>query len=64
MIKKRVKVYQTFETVTITASDATGTYRVTWHRTNGPHEEFDVTPGEEESVDEAVARDLRARLGP
>jgi hypothetical protein len=29
-----------------------------------PHEEFDVTPGEDESVDEAVARDLKARLGP
>lgn len=64
MNKKRIKVHQTFETVTIAASDTTGTYRVTWHRIDGPHEEFDVTPGEEESVDEAVARDLRARLGP
>ena len=64
MQKKRLKVYQTFETVTIVAGDATGTYRVTWHRTDGPHEEFDVTPGADESVDEAVARDLQARLGP
>jgi hypothetical protein len=64
MNKKRIKVRQTFETVTIAASDATGTYRVTWHRTDGPHEEFEVTPGDEESVDEAVARDLQARLGP
>lgn len=64
MKKKQIRVSQTFETVTIVASDATGTYRVVWHRTDGPHEEFEVTPGEDESVDEAVARDLRARLGP
>jgi hypothetical protein len=64
MKKKRIRVFQSFETVTIAASDATGTYRITWHRTDGPHEEFEVTPGEDESVDEAVARDLRARLGP
>lgn len=64
MQQKRIKVYQTFETVTVAASDATGTYRVTWHRTDGPHEEFDVTPGADESVDDAVARDLQTRLGP
>jgi hypothetical protein len=64
MKKKRIRVLETFETVTITASDASGTYRITWHRTDGPYEEFEVTPGEDESVEDAVAQDLKARLGP
>lgn len=64
MKKKQIRVFQKFETVTIVASDVTGTYRVVWHRTDGPHEEFDVTPSEAETVEEAVTRDLQTRLGP
>jgi len=64
-MQKRIKVRETYEElVTIEVSDSSGTYRVTWHRTDGPHEEFEVTPSENETVEEAVARDLKARLGP
>lgn len=64
-MQKRIKVRETYEEiVTIQTSDAAGTYRVTWHRIDGPHEEFEVTPTDDETVDEAVARDLKARLWP
>jgi len=65
VMQKRIKVSETYEEpVTIEVSDSTGTYRVAWHRTDGPHEEFEVSPSENETVDEAIARDLKARLGP
>lgn len=63
-MKKKIRVWETTETVTIRSSEAEGTYRIIWHRTDGPAEEFDLTPGEDESVEEAVAKDLRNRLGP
>lgn len=64
-MKKKIKVWETTEVVTILAGDEEGTYRVIWHRSDGEaDEEFDVTPGPHDSVEEAVANDLRARLGP
>jgi len=62
-MQKQIKVWETTETVTIIGSDTEGTYRVVWHRTEGPVE-FLVTPDADESVEEAVAKDLRNRLGP
>jgi len=63
--KKKVKVWETTETVTIFSSSEEGTYRIVWHRTDGmPEEEFHVTPAEGDTVEEAVAEDLRSRLGP
>lgn len=63
-MKKEIKVWTTTETVTILASDGAGTVRVIWHRTDGTEEEFDVAPTPDEAVEEAVAKDLRRRLGP
>ena len=63
-MKKDILVWKTTETVTILASGREGTYRIIWHRTDGNEEEFDVTPAADEAVEEAVARDLRDRLGP
>lgn len=63
-MKQEIRVWQTTETVTILASDAEGTYRILWHRTEGPVEEFLVTPKEDEAVEDAVAQDLKNRLGP
>ena len=63
-MQKKIRVWETTETVTILASDQEGSYRVTWHRTDGPHEEFIVTPEGDEPVEEAVAKDLRSRMGP
>ena len=63
-MRKEIRVWETTETVTILSSDTEGTYRIIWHRTDGPVEEFHVTPNENESVEDAVAQDLRNRLGP
>ena len=63
-MKKQIRVLKSTETVSIYASDTEGTYRVVWHRTEGPAEEFTVTPGQDEEVEEAVRRDLKNRLGP
>jgi hypothetical protein len=63
-MQKEIRVWETTETVTIYSSDRDGTYRIIWHRTDGPHEEFTVTPEGEDTVEEAVAKDLRGRMGP
>ena len=63
-MQKKIKVWETTETVSILASDQNGVFRIIWHRTDGPHEEFLVTPTDEDSVEEAVAKDLRSRMGP
>ncbi|HMB73559.1 MAG TPA: hypothetical protein VKQ06_08310 [Gammaproteobacteria bacterium] len=63
-MQKKIRVWETTETVTIVSSDPDGSYRVVWHRTDGPHEEFTVTPEGEEAVEDAVAKDLRGRMGP
>jgi hypothetical protein len=64
-VKRKIKVWETTEVVTILASDEEGTYRIIWHRSEGEaDEEFDVTPGPGDSVEDAVAKDLQARLGP
>jgi hypothetical protein len=64
-MQKQIKVWKTTEIVTILSSTEAGTYRIIWHRTDGePHVEFHVTPEQDESVEDAVAKDLRARLGP
>jgi hypothetical protein len=63
-VRKQIKVWETTEIVTVLASDDETTYRVIWHRSDGEDEEFDVTPDPGDSVDDAIAKDLRARLGP
>jgi hypothetical protein len=64
-MRREIRVYERTETVTIVSADVEGTYRVTWHRSDGePDEEFHVTPAEGDSVEEAVRKDLHARLGP
>lgn len=64
-MKREIKVWESIEVVTILSSDIEGTYRIIWHRSGSePDEEFHVTPGEGDSVEEAVAEDLRGRLGP
>ena len=63
-MKKEIRVWETTESVSIFESDVDGTYRIVWHRTEGPVEEFHVTPGDDETVEEAVRKDLRNRLGP
>lgn len=63
-MQKEIRVWETTETVTILASETEGTYRIMWHRTDGPVEEFHVTPVEDETVEDAIAKDLRNRLGP
>ena len=63
-MQKKIRVWETTETVTIVSSDSDGSYRVVWHRTDGPHEEFTVTPEGEEAVEDAIAKDLRGRMGP
>jgi hypothetical protein len=64
-MKKQIKVWETTETVTILSAGTEGTYRVIWHRSDGgADEEFHVTPSEGEAVEDAVQKDLRARLGP
>jgi hypothetical protein len=63
-MQKEIKVWETIETVTILSSDQEGVYRVIWHRSSGPKEEFHVTPAEGDTVEEAIAKDLRSRMGP
>jgi hypothetical protein len=63
-MQQEIKVWETVETVTIVSSDKTGVYRVIWHRAEGPAEEFEVTAAGEHTVEEAIAKDLRARMGP
>ena len=63
-MQREIKVWETVETVTILASDQEGVYRVIWHRTEGPAEEFDISPREGDTVEEAIAKDLRTRMGP
>ena len=63
-MKKQIKVWETVETVTILSGDQAGVYRVIWHRTEGPAEEFEVTPAEGDTVEEAIAKDMRTRMGP
>ncbi|NNC64828.1 MAG: hypothetical protein HKN84_08600 [Gammaproteobacteria bacterium] len=63
-MERKIKVWETVETVTVLSSDRTGVYRVVWHRTEGPAEEFDVTPAEGDTVEEAIAKDLKTRMGP
>lgn len=63
-MKKEIQVWERTETVTILATGTDGTYRIMWHRTDGPAEEFHVTPGEDETVEDAIRNDLRNRLGP
>ena len=63
-MKKKIRVRETEETVSILASDTDGSYRIIWHRVEGPEEEFLVTPKEDETVEEAVEQDLINRLGP
>lgn len=63
-MRKQIVVWESTETVTISPSGAEGTYRVVWHREEGGDEEFEVTPGEGDTVEDAVAKDLRNRMGP
>ena len=63
-MRKEIKVWETVETVTILSSGEEGIYRVIWHRIEGPEEEFHVTPADAESVEEAIAKDMRTRMGP
>jgi hypothetical protein len=64
-MKRHIKVWETTEIVTIRSGSVEGTYTVIWHRIDGePDEEFHVTPEQGDSVEEAVAKDLRGRLGP
>jgi hypothetical protein len=63
-MRKEIRVWETTETVTILSSSEEGTYRVIWHRTDGPEEEFHVTPTESDTVEEAITKDLQRRLGP
>lgn len=64
-MKKQIKVWETTETVTISSAGPEGTYKVIWHRTDGgADEEFHVRPSEGEAVEDAVRKDLQARLGP
>ena len=63
-MKKEILVWKSTETVTILSSEKEGTHRVIWHRTDGGEEEFHVTPTEGDTVEEAVAKDLRQRMGP
>ncbi len=63
-MQKQIRVWETTETVTIYTGDEEGSYRIVWHRTDGPHEEFTVTPESEDKVEEAIAEDLRERMGP
>jgi hypothetical protein len=63
-MQREIKVWETVETVSILLSDRTGVYRVIWHRTEGPAEEFEVTPTGDDTVEEAIAKDLRTRMGP
>jgi hypothetical protein len=63
-MKKKIQVWEATETVSIFTSDQDGSYRIIWHRTDGPHEEFVVTPEGDDTVEEAVAKDLRGRMGP
>ena len=63
-MQKKIKVWETVETVTIVASSDDGVYRVIWHRAEGPEEEFEITPAQGDTVEEAIAKDLRSRMGP
>jgi hypothetical protein len=64
-MRRQIRVFETTETITVVASDSDGVYKIVWHRTDGmPDEEFHVTADAEEQVDEAVAEDLKRRLGP
>lgn len=63
-MQREIKVWETVETVTILSSGQGGVYRVIWHRTEGPAEEFEVTPEEGDTVEEAIAKDLKTRMGP
>ena len=62
---RRIRVRETTETVTILSSTDEGTYRIIWHRSDGePEEEFLLTPDDGDTVEDAVAKDLKRRLGP
>lgn len=63
-MRKEILVWKSTETVTIRDSGIEGTYRIIWHRTDAADEEFEVTPGDDEAVEEAIANDLKDRLGP
>ena len=63
-MQRKIKVWETIETVTILAGDQEGVYRITWHRTDGPAEEFDVRAADEATVEEAIRQDLKSRMGP
>jgi len=63
-MQREIKVWETVETVTIQSSDEEGVYRVIWHRTEGPAEEFHVKPSKDDTVEDAIAKDLRTRMGP
>jgi len=63
-MQKEIKIWETYETVTILASDQEGVYRVIWHRSDGPPEKLLVTPKGGDTVEEAITKDLRARMGP
>ena len=63
-MKREIKVWETIETVTILSSGQEGVYRVIWHRSEGPQQEFQVTPAAGDAVEDAIAKDLRSRMGP
>jgi hypothetical protein len=63
-MQKKIRVWETTQTVTIYSGEEDGSYRIIWHRSDGPHEEFTVTPEGDEAVEDAVAKDLRNRMGP
>jgi hypothetical protein len=63
-MQRKIKVWKTVETVTISSRDPQGAYRVVWHRSEGPEEEFQVTLGEGDTIEDVIAKDLRARMGP
>jgi len=64
IVQKKIRVWETIETVTILTGDSAGSYRIIWHRIDGPEEEFHVTPSEGDTVEDAVRNDLRNRMGP
>lgn len=64
-MQRQIRVRETIETVTILSSSEDGTYRIIWHRSDGePEVEFELTPDGDEAVEDAVAKDLKRRLGP
>jgi hypothetical protein len=63
-MQKEIQVWETWETVTILESGRDGVYLIRWHRSEGPIEEFEVTPAHGDTVEEAIQKDLRTRMGP